>query len=63
MDQAFRMLRLGRQGGVKGKKLPPLVLGDDFRQARPIGHLAAHPGGLAFGLIASLLLRGGQGLA
>ena len=61
LDQAFRMLRLGRQPRVKSKKLPPLAIAVDFGQPRPAGHLTAHPGSLALGIVASLLLGGGQG--
>src|SRR5258708_28871446 len=59
-DHAFRMARLGRQAGVECKKLPPLGVRVDFAQPWPIGHPAAHPGGLALGVAPRLLLGGGE---
>jgi hypothetical protein len=38
------MLALGRQDGVKGKKLPPLRFVVQFADPWPVRHLAAHPG-------------------
>src|SRR5258706_2727890 len=60
--QAFRMARLGRQARVERKKLPPLGVRVDFAQAWPVGHPAAHPGGLALGVAPRLLLGGGERL-
>src|SRR5579862_5462699 len=60
LDQAFRMLRLGRQGGVERKKLPPLGPWFDFGEPWPIGHLAAHPGRLTLGVVPGLLPGGRQ---
>src|SRR5436189_3405156 len=59
-DEACRMLRSRRQAGVKGKKLPPLVVRIFGWQARPGRHLAPHPGHLPLGVAAGLLLGAGD---